>query len=65
MPTVVRVAAGWDRTAPAWAFVNRLRIADIPLDGQHANLFSAIGGRTGICVADAHLGAVIANASPC
>jgi hypothetical protein len=29
VPTAVRVEAGWDRTAPAWAFANRLRIADI------------------------------------
>jgi hypothetical protein len=36
VPAAVRVEAGWDRTAPAWAFVNRLRIADIPLDRTHS-----------------------------
>jgi predicted nucleic acid-binding protein len=63
VPTAVRVEAGWDRTAPAWAFVNRLRIADIPLDGQHANAAAAVRSRTGVSVADAHLGAAFANAA--
>jgi len=62
VPAAVRVEAGWDRTAPAWAFVNRLRIADIPLDRTHANTAAAISSRTGVSVADAHLGAAIANA---
>jgi hypothetical protein len=67
VPTAVRVEAGWDRTAPAWAFVNRLRITDIPLDipldGQRADAAAAIGSRTGVCVADAHLGAAMADAA--
>jgi hypothetical protein len=25
VPTAVRVEAGWNRTAPAWAFLSRLR----------------------------------------
>ena len=28
VPTTVRVEAGWDRTAAAWAMANRLRVAD-------------------------------------
>jgi predicted nucleic acid-binding protein len=63
VPTAVRVEAGWNRTAPAWAFVSRLRIADIPLDGARANAAASIRSRTGVCVADAHLGAAIANAA--
>lgn len=63
VPTAVRVEAGWDRTAPAWAFVNRLRITDVPLDGQHANAAAAISSRTRVSVADAHLGAAMANAA--
>lgn len=59
VPTAVRVEAGWDRTSPAWAFPNRLRIADVPLDKAHANVGAAIRNRTGVSVADAHLGAVI------
>jgi hypothetical protein len=36
VPTAVRVEAGWDRTSPAWAFPNHLRIADVPLDAANA-----------------------------
>lgn len=59
VPSAVRVEAGWDRTAPAWAFINRLRIADIPLDASHADAAAAVLTRTGVSVADAHLGAAI------
>ena len=37
VPTTVRVEAGWDRTAAAWAFPNRLRIADVVLDTARAD----------------------------
>ena len=57
VPTAVRVEAGWDRTASRWAFVNRLRIADIPLDAGYANVAAVIRDRTGVSVADAHIGA--------
>lgn len=63
MPTAVRVEAGWDRTSSAWAFPNRLRIADVPLDTMYANSAAAVRARTGVSVADAHLGAVITSAS--
>jgi predicted nucleic acid-binding protein len=63
VPTAVRVEAGWDRIAPSWAFVNRLRIADVPLDRTHASTAAAISSRTGVSVADAHLGAAMANAA--
>jgi hypothetical protein len=59
VPATVRVEAGWDRTSPAWAFINRFRIADIPLDAGHADAAAAIAKRTGISVAGAHLGAAI------
>jgi predicted nucleic acid-binding protein len=59
VPAAVRVEAGWDRTAPAWSSVNRFRIADIPLDVGHANVAARIAKRTGVSVADAHLGAAI------
>jgi predicted nucleic acid-binding protein len=62
VPTAVRVEAGWDRTSPAWAFPNRLRIADIPLASVSASTAAAIRSRTGVSVADAHLGAVIQSA---
>jgi predicted nucleic acid-binding protein len=56
------VEAGWDRTAAAWAFVNQLRIADIPLDARHADVAAGIRKRTQVSVADAHLGAAIQQA---
>jgi predicted nucleic acid-binding protein len=62
VPTAVRVEAGWDRTSRAWAFPNRLRIADIPLASAEASAAAAIRGRTGVSVADAHIGAVIQSA---
>ena len=62
VPTAVRVGAGWDRTCPAWAFPNRLRIADISLDTACASAAAAIGHRAGVSVADAHPGAVIRSA---
>ena len=60
VPTTVRVEAGWDRTMPAWAFLNRLRIADIALDGLNANIAASIRQDARVSVADAHIGAVIA-----
>ena len=62
VPAAVRAEAGWDRTSPAWAFPNQLRIADIPLDTAAANIAAAIRARTGVCVADAHIGAAIQSA---
>jgi hypothetical protein len=58
-PTAVRAEAGWDRTAPAWAFLNWLRIADVPLDGTRGDKAAAIRTRTGVSVPDAHIGAII------
>jgi hypothetical protein len=63
VPTAVRVEAGWERTSPAWALPNRLRITDIPLDSAHANAAAAIRNRTAVSVTDAHLGAVIRSAA--
>jgi hypothetical protein len=61
-PTAVRVEAGWDRTSPAWVFTNRLRITDSPLDTASANTAAGIRDRTGVSVADSHLGAVMESA---
>jgi hypothetical protein len=57
--TAVRVEAGWDRTSSAWAFPNRLRIADVALDTGHANTAASIRDRARVSVADAHVGAII------
>ena len=60
VPTSVRVEAGWDRTQPAAAALNRLRIADHALDTSTANVAAAITNNlAGVSVADAHVGAAI------
>ena len=63
VPSAVRVEAGWDRTAARWAFLNRLRITDVPLDAALANAAAAIHEEAGVSVADAHLGATIRSAA--
>ena len=62
VPTAGRVEAGWDRTSPAWAFPNRLRIADSPLDTASANTAAGIRDQTGVSVSDSHMGTVIQSA---
>lgn len=59
VPAAVRVEAGWDRSAPSWAFANRLRIGDGILDAGQANIAASIRERTDVSVADAHLSAMI------
>jgi predicted nucleic acid-binding protein len=59
VPAAVRVEAGWDRTSPQWAFLNRLRITDTPLDAAHANAAAEIHEQAKVSVADAHIGAVV------
>lgn len=61
VPTTVRVEAGWDRRQATWAFLNQLRISDLPLDSTQADSAAVIRVETGVSVADAHLGAVIAS----
>jgi hypothetical protein len=63
VPTAVRVEVGWDRTSPAWAFPNRLRIVDRLLGTASANTAAAIRDRTGVSIADSHIGAVIQSDS--
>ena len=65
VPTSVRVEAGWDRTAAAWAFAHQLRVSDAGLDTAHANAATAIRNRIGrhISVVDAHIGAVIQSST--
>jgi predicted nucleic acid-binding protein len=62
VPAAVRVEAGWDRTSPQWAFLNRLRITDVPLDAAHANAAAAIREQAHVSVADAHIGATVQSA---
>jgi predicted nucleic acid-binding protein len=62
VPTAIRVEAGWNRNSPAWTFLNRLRIADIPLDAPHANVAASFRHAAQVSVADAHIGAVVQSA---
>ena len=48
VPMAVRIEAGWDRTSAAWAFLNRLRIADVPLDQAQSNVAAAIRNKSGL-----------------
>lgn len=57
VPTAVRVEAGWDRSAGSAAAINRFRALDAVLGTTMANAGAEIVGRTGVSVADAHVGA--------
>jgi hypothetical protein len=59
VPTTVRVEAGWDRSAPGAAAINRLRLTDHVLDSQTANVAANIHARCGRGPADAHVGATV------
>ena len=62
VPSAVRAEAGWDRTRPDAAMLNRLRIADRGLDGNAANRAASLCSALGVSVADAHIGCVLAEA---
>lgn len=57
--TAVRVEAGWVRSESNAAGINRYRLTDAPLDGPTTDVAAGIVHRTGVSVADAHIGAVI------
>jgi len=59
VPTAVRVEAGWDRSAGSAAAINRFRAVDAVLDTTTANVGAEIVGRTGVSVADAHVGGTV------
>jgi hypothetical protein len=59
VPTAVRVEAGWNRTQPGAAAINRFRITDCLLDTAAANVAATIRSETGVSVTDSHLGAVV------
>ena len=60
VPTAVRVEALPD--LPGVGLPERLRIADSPLDTASANTAAGIRDRTGVSVADSHVGTVIQSA---
>ncbi len=59
VPTSVRVEAGWDRTNPASAAINRFRVADHPLDSRAANEATVIRTQARVSVVDAHVGVAV------
>lgn len=63
VPTAVRVEASWDRRRPGAAAINRVRADDAPLDSAAADRASVLRTALELSVADAHLGAVVAEVS--
>jgi hypothetical protein len=59
VPATVRVEAGWDRTDPSAASVNRLKVLDRPLTPDRANAAARLVALHGVSPADAHLGATV------
>lgn len=65
VPTAVRVEAHWDRRAKTAAAINRLRIADVPLDAGLADRAATACRLLRISVAGAHIAASLtATGSP-
>lgn len=58
VPSTVRVEAGWDRTAPRWAAINRLGIVDHHLDRESTDVAARLRAEHGVSPADAHIGAI-------
>lgn len=60
VPTSVRVEAGWDRSRPGAAALNRFRVRDRELDATSANVAASIVSSGVVTsVADAHVGATV------
>lgn len=59
VPCAARVEAGWDRSAPTRAAVQRFRITDVALDSRQGDVAAAIVGRDRVSVVDAHVGAAV------
>lgn len=59
VPCAVRAEAGWDRSTPGAAAINRYRVAEVPLDTPRTDLAAQIISGHQVSVADAHLGASV------
>ena len=59
VPTTVRVEAGWDRSTPGAAAINRFRVRDHALDAPAANLAASIQDLCHLGPTDAHIGATV------
>ena len=57
VPVAVRVEAGWDRSGPGAALLNRIsRARDVALDTHAANRAAELREQTGVSVVDATVG---------
>jgi hypothetical protein len=63
VPAAVQVEAGWNRSGPRTAALNRLRAERPGLNGETADAASSVVSTIGVSVADAHL-AVSLTATP-
>jgi hypothetical protein len=64
VPVAVRIEAGWDRTDPKAAIVNRVSGArDVPLSGEAANRAEQLRAATGVSVVDATVGEAAESAA--
>lgn len=61
VPSTVRIEAGWDRTRPAAAVINRLGITDHHLTEVSTNVAAGLRRDLSVSPADAHIGAVVAG----
>lgn len=61
--TTVRVKAGWNRSSPGAAAINRFRLLDHVLDAPAANVAATIRARCRLGAADAHIGATVRSIS--
>ncbi len=60
VPAAVQVEAGWVRTAPRSAVINRLRADRPALGGISAERAAQLVAGTAVSVADAHIGVTLA-----
>jgi hypothetical protein len=64
VPSTVRVEAGWDRTRPRWAAINRLKITDHHLDQRSTDVAARLRADHDVSPADAHIGALVRGRTP-
>lgn len=63
VPASIRVEANWDRRDPGQAAINRFPVRDVSLDAATTDVAARIHCDLAVSLPDAHLGAVIADAT--
>ncbi len=65
VPVCVRIEAGWDRTGPSAALINRIsRARDVVVDGRAANMAAPLRVDHDVSVVDATVAHVALSAAP-